>query len=196
MKGEIFSNDGICLMYEDTHSLTYHIRVSSLTERLSPHNRHFDLSNYLEDHPLYDISNKGVLGKIKDEAKGGIMTRVLRIEGEAVFVRCSRYSRMEKGQRCEKKCRAQDAARFQDYVNCLKSGRQLYRNMNGIRSFDHQLYSINQRKIALSAFDDKRRVMEDGIHKLAWSIPHDEDLIYLLNFAEHGDEEGEDLMEG
>ena len=42
------------------------------------------------------------------------------------------------------------------------------RNMNVIRSHLHDVYTGEINKVALSAEDDKRVIMEDGIHTLAY----------------------------
>ena len=41
------------------------------------------------------------------------------------------------------------------------------RTMNVIRSCRHDVYTEKVNKVALSADDDKRVIMEDGIHTLA-----------------------------
>ena len=41
------------------------------------------------------------------------------------------------------------------------------RTMNVIRSHGHELFTEESNKIALSANDDKRVILEDGIHTLA-----------------------------
>ena len=42
------------------------------------------------------------------------------------------------------------------YLDCLKKQQTLRHQMNLIRSFNHQLYSITVNKTSLSPFDDKR----------------------------------------
>ena len=42
-----------------------------------------------------------------------------------------------------------------------------YRKMNIIRSRKHEVYSEEINKVALSADDDKRHVLEDKIHTMA-----------------------------
>ena len=188
IKREIFPDDRISLMYMDTDSLTYHIHTRSLTERLLPHKRHFDFSNYPEGHPLYDVSNKAVLGKMKDEVEGLTMSEYCALKAKMYsFIVGNRESKKAKG---EKKSVVSKTLTFHDYVNCLRNGVDTYRTMRGIRSYGHQLYTIEQKKIALSNFDDKRCILEDGIHTLAWGhrdIPHDEDLIYLLNHPDNAE---------
>ena len=56
---------------------------------------------------------------------------------------------------------------FEDYVQCLFSGEKQMREMNIIRSENHDIYSKKVSKIALCANDHKRNVMEDKIHTLA-----------------------------
>jgi hypothetical protein len=54
-----------------------------------------------------------------------------------------------------------------DYKNCLFGQIKVNRKMNVIRSHRHDVYTEEVNKIALSADDDKRIIIEDGIHTLA-----------------------------
>ena len=54
-----------------------------------------------------------------------------------------------------------------DYKNCLLNREEQMRKMNLIRSHLHDVYTEEVNKVALSAEDDKRVIMEDGIHTLA-----------------------------
>ena len=63
-----------------------------------------------------------------------------------------------------------------DYEAVLTTQRSITRKHQSIRSFNQQLFSIEQDKIALSAADDKRYICEDGITTLPWfhyNIPED-----------------------
>ena len=55
-----------------------------------------------------------------------------------------------------------------DYKNCLLNCEEQTRTMNVIRSHLHNVYTEEVNKVALSAEDDKRVIMEDGIHTLAY----------------------------
>ena len=55
-----------------------------------------------------------------------------------------------------------------DYLDCLFNNNIKYRTMNIIRSHLHNVYSERINIIALSAADDKRYVMEDGISTLSY----------------------------
>ena len=52
---------------------------------------------------------------------------------------------------------------FNDYYNTLKTGEAIYKNNTSFRSFDHQLYTIKTEKKSLSAYENKRYLLEDGI---------------------------------
>ena len=56
---------------------------------------------------------------------------------------------------------------YEDYKNCLFTGKEQLRKMNVIRSYNHEIYTEEVNKIALSPDDDKRHILEDGIHTLA-----------------------------
>ena len=62
----------------------------------------------------------------------------------------------------------------EDYENCLFSREEVLKKMNVIRSREHEVFSETVEKVALSAEDDKRWILEDGISTLAlghWRIP-------------------------
>ena len=58
--------------------------------------------------------------------------------------------------------------KFHNYRECLFSRKEEHRKMNVIRSHCHEIYTEEINKIALSSDDDKRVIMADGIHTLAY----------------------------
>ena len=56
---------------------------------------------------------------------------------------------------------------FDDYVQCLFFGEKQMRKMKIIRSENHDIYSKEVNKIALSNEDDKRKLIEDNVKTLA-----------------------------
>ena len=54
------------------------------------------------------------------------------------------------------------------YRDCLFSRKEQHPKMNVIRSHCHEIYTQEINKIALSSDDDKRVIMADGIHTLAY----------------------------
>jgi len=56
----------------------------------------------------------------------------------------------------------------EDYIKCLFTNTEHLRKMSVIRSRQHNVYTEEINKVALSAEDDKRIIMEDGISTLAY----------------------------
>ena len=63
---------------------------------------------------------------------------------------------------------ANRSIQFDDYRECLFSMKEQHRRMNVIRSHCHEIYTEERHKISLSSDDDKRDIMADGIHALAY----------------------------
>ena len=57
---------------------------------------------------------------------------------------------------------------FQNYKDCLYTEEEQIRKINLIRHRNHELYTESVEKIALSAKDDKRIILENKIDTLAY----------------------------
>ena len=72
----------------------------------------------------------------------------------------------------DKKCKGvtknvtKRSIQFDDYRECLFSRKEQHRKMYVIQC--HEIYTEEINKIALSSDDDKRFIMADGIHTLAY----------------------------
>ena len=63
---------------------------------------------------------------------------------------------------------------FKDYKDCVFNRKTLVVEQKGIKSFNHELYTVKETKLALTSFNDKRFLLEDGINSFAYghkSIP-------------------------
>ena len=102
----------------------------------------------------------------KDEVAGRQITHF-------VGLRPKLYSFKVEDDKIVKKCKGikknvvKKGITFDDYTKCLFSGEKQMKSMKIIRSENHDIYSKEINKIALSANDDKRQVLEDKIHTLA-----------------------------
>ena len=158
------------LLFTDTDSLMYEIQTDDFYKDISGDVKdRFDTSDYPENHPskIPTGINKKVLGMFKDEAGGKNIK-------EFVGMRAKLYSfKMEDGEeskRCKgvKKQVVKNTITHEDYKTCLTTGKEQYRKQNIIRSYEHEVYTEEVNKIALSAMDDKRYILKDGMHTLAW----------------------------
>ena len=159
------------LLFSDTDSLMYEIQTEDFYKDISGDVKdRFDTSDYPENHPsgIPTGINKKVLGKMKDEAAGKIIK-------EFVGLRAKLYSFiMDEGGEEIKKCKGikkqvvESSISHEDYKTCLLTGKEQLRKQNILRSYNHEVYTEEVNKVALSALDDKRYILKDGIHALAW----------------------------
>jgi len=154
------------LLFTDTDSLAYEIKTDDLYKDISPDLKlKFDTSDFPDDHLLEKV-NKKVIGMFKDEACGKQIA-------EFVGLRAKLYSyKMVNGDE-HKKCKGvkkktvERTITLDDYKQVLFSKAAQLRKMNVIRSHLHDVYTEELNKVALSADDDKRIIMDDGVHTLA-----------------------------
>ena len=127
----------------------------------------FDTSDYPKEHPsgIETGVNKKVIGLFKDEAAGKIITKF-------VGLRAKNYAFLLDGEE-NKKCKGikmnvtKNEITFKDYETCLFQNIVQRRKMNVFRSHGHDVYTEEINKIALSANDDKRVILKDGVHTRA-----------------------------
>ena len=157
------------LLLTDTDSTMYEIQTKDFYKDISADVKYrFDTSNYPPDHPSGIPSglNKKVLGTFKDKANGKLIV-------EFVGLRAKLYSyKMQEGEE-SKKCKGvkksvvKKSITHKDYKKCLFTGKEQLRKMNIIRSHRHEVYTEEVNKVALCPSDDKRYILEDGVHTLA-----------------------------
>ena len=158
------------LLFTDTDSFLYEIQTEDFYKDISGDviNK-FDTSDYPENHPsgIPTGINKKVLGMFKDEVAGKNIK-------EFVGLRSKLYSFiMEEGKenkRCKgvKKQVVEKSITHEDYKTCLKTGKEQLRKQNIIRSYEHEVYTEEVNKIALSSMDDKRYLLINNNDTLAW----------------------------
>ena len=156
------------LLFTDTDSLMYEIETEDFYLDISPDVRSmFDTSNYPKGHSsgIETGVNKKVIGKFKDEAGGEIITKFVGLRAKNyAFLLGNKEQKKCKG---IKKCVTKNNITFLDYENCLFTNINQLRKMNVFRSHLHDVYTEEVNKIALSANDDKRVILKDGIHTVA-----------------------------
>lgn len=161
-----YPGDSSKLLFTDTDSLVYRIRTDDLYADMREDQDKFDFSGYPHDHVCYSSTNKKVIGKMKDELNGSSMR-------EFVGLRAKMYSLQfdEDTMKKAKGVRRYVIKKYithDDYHNCLMNTSEYLHTMNSIRSYRHTLHTIQQNKRTLSAYDDKRYMMTDGITTLPY----------------------------
>ena len=100
-----------------------------------------------------------VIGKFKDEAAGKQISHFVGLRAKLYSYKIEDDD-VKKAKGILKNVIKKEIT-FDDYKQCLFSGEEQMRNVNIIRSDNHDINSMKMNKLALSANDDKRTVMRD-----------------------------------
>ena len=155
--------DNVKLCYMDTDSFIMNIKTEDFYKDIANDvEKRFDTSNYEVNRSLPTGKNKKVIGLMKDESGGGVIT-------EFVALRPKTYSYLtddckeDKKAKGTKKCMIKRMIKFDDYKKCLLNGEVILKSQQRCKSKGHNVYTENINKIALSSNDDKRLTASDKI---------------------------------
>ena len=135
--------EGLTLCYMDTDSLIYSIKTDDFYKNIAEDVKdRFDTSGYNPNRPLPVGLNKKVIGLMKDELGGEIMT-------EFVALKMYAYKTGEsESKKCKgiKKCVVRKTISFEDYKTCLFGGETSYTSQLMFRSSKHALKTLEVNK--------------------------------------------------
>ena len=155
--------DIVKLCYTDTDSLVMTIKTKDFYKDIAQDlQERLDTSNYSVDRPLPKGKNKKVIGLMKDELGGGIITEFIALRPKTYSYTTDEFIEMKKV-KCTKKCKIKKMLKFEDYKKCLFGNESMLKSQERFKSENHEMYTENINKIALSSNDDKRRVALDRI---------------------------------
>ena len=147
----------------DTDSFVMNIKINDFYKDITNDvEKRFDTSNYEVNRPLPTGKNKKVIGLMKEELGGKIIT-------EFVTLRPKTYSystddgKEDKKAKGTKKCVIKTMIKFNDYKNCLLKDKVILKSQQRFISKKHDVYTADINKITLSNNDDKRIVSSDKI---------------------------------
>ena len=153
-------NDNVKLCYMDTDSFIMNIKINDFYEDIaSDVENRFDTSNYEVNRPLPTGKNKKVIGLMKDELGGKVIT-------EFVILRPKTYSLLTvdgKEDKGTKKCVIKKMIKFNDYKKCLLNDEVILKSQQRFISKKKDVYTENINKIAQSNNGDKRIVSSNKI---------------------------------
>ena len=173
-----YSLEKLKLYYMDTDSLVYDIKTEDFYEDIADDvEARFNTSGYSKTdfRPLPIGLNKKVIGLMKDELGGKIMTEFVALRPKLYS-----YKKLDgsEDKKCKgiKRCVVKKTLTFEDYKTCLFSDSTEYRSQLMFRSAKHEVHTIKVNKVTLNRDDGKRISRKDGIstfargHKdLSWS---------------------------
>ena len=147
----------------DADSFIMNIKTNDFYEDIaSDVENRFDTSNYEINRPLPTGKNKKIIGLMKDELGGKIITEfgTLRPKTYSLLTDDGKEDKKAKG---TKKCVIKKMIKFNDYKKCLLNDEVILKSQQRFISKKHDVYTKNINKTALSNDDDKRIVSSDKI---------------------------------
>ena len=156
----------------DTNSLICSIKTDDFYKDIADEVKdRFDMSGYNPDRPLPVGLNKKVIGLMKDELGGEIMTEFVTLRPKMYAYKAGgseSTAGRDEVKKCKgiNKCVVRATISFEDYKNCLLSGEASYRSQLMFRSSKHEVRMLEVKKLALSRDDDKC-ITISGINSLA-----------------------------
>ena len=150
------------LLFIDTDSLTHEIKSKDVHEEFFKWKDLFDFSNSSKDSKFFNETNKTVIGKMKDEFGGVIIT-------EFVGFKSKMYSIKKIDDKEHNRAKGVNiATEFYDFKDVLFDKKIIRHKMKRIQSKKHKLRTYEINKISLSCFHNKRYVLDDEIHTLSY----------------------------
>lgn len=161
--------DNVKLVLTDTDSFVYHITTPDVYKEMKSLIHHYDTSNYPKDHELYSTTHKKQIGFFKDELcddSFSCMSEIVSLRSK-VYAYSTSEGKEKKTLKGVNKVAKQNIS-LQDYKSVLETQKTVYANQTSIRSYKLVNYTIEQRKVALSCYDDKRYILPDGKQTLPY----------------------------
>ena len=155
----------IKLLLSDTDSFIYAVNTEDAYRDLYDLKEYMDLSSYNTNSPLqkyHNPMNKKVPGKFSAEKPEEVIKEVLALKPKMYSVLPKPLLKHGLTSHATAKCIskvAQKTITHQDYLDTLRNRETTIVMSNAIRSFSHQLYSVEIAKRGLSAYDDKKYVL-------------------------------------
>ena len=172
------------LLFTDTDSLVYLIQTDDVYKDIEKDiAAKFDTSNFYKNHPsgIKTGLNEKELSFFKFELGGNLITIFIGLRPKLYAFKVEKRYEEKDGKikeidmKEEVKCKAKGVKKsvvkkslsLEDYKKCLFSEEKQMREMNILRSNNHDIYSLTVNKVALSASDDKRLICKNKINTLA-----------------------------
>ena len=181
--------DKIKLILSDTDSFIYGVYTEDSYQDLYDIKNLMDLSGYQQDTSLgkfIDSKNKKVPGKFSDEKPNAIIKEVIALKPKMYSILCQDLSecreiKLDTLHSCCEKCNIKHSATakgvsrtakqkitHQEYNDTLLTSGTTIISAKNIRTFSNSLYSVKITKRELSAYDDKKYILDNKINTLSY----------------------------
>ena len=161
----VLGSENVSLLLTDTDSFIIKVRNLSrkvVMDKLTPF---MDFSNYPTNHPRYNTNHKAIPGYFKDETHGEYLTHFVGLKSKCYALCVRSDERIQEKIVCKGITKTGKAKiNIEKYRTCLEEVIKIHSQMHAIRSKKNRIFTQHLDKVALSSFDDKRWLMECGIH--------------------------------
>ena len=183
-----FGDDGVDLLYSDTDSLAIKIKTRNLLFDLQNLKSNMDFSNLNKEHPLFSNENKAQLFKFKEEFGLRPISRLCALKSKVysfevgcqhdigvgfngLCLECQNKTFTGENMNKLKGIQRQTVRKihFSNYLNCLSDFTAQRVSTFQITSKKQKITTNKVSKISLSAFCDKRFLLNCGIHSRPYS---------------------------
>lgn len=151
--------DKIQMMYTDTDSFILNVETDNFYLDMMKNIDRYDTSDFLDGN-VYGVTraNKKIPGKFTDELKGKLILEFVGLRSKMYSIRTAdEVKKIAKG---VKQCVVANEIKFENYLECLNNREYTIKKFqNTFRTNLHEMYTIRQEKVALSATDDKRYIL-------------------------------------
>jgi hypothetical protein len=158
--------DKIRLCFTDTDSLLYEVKTDDIFKDMQSMIHLFDTSDYQKDHPCYSTTNKKVPGKMKDEMNGKQIREFIGLRSKMYSVLLDDGVEKKTAKGVPKQVIKKQISHADYKQSLLNTAFGEEHSCKQIRSINHQLYTLDQRKKTLCPGDDKRWILEDKVRIL------------------------------
>lgn len=160
--------DKVSLLYTDTDSFIIEVETDCFYADMKENLNLYDTSDFPSNN-IYGMPlvNKKIPGLFKDELNGEIFTKFVGLRSKMYSVLTGNIEKMKKAKGVKRSVLKKQIS-FTDYLECLMIGEAKHVIQNTFRSKGHEVFTITQEKVGLSAEDDKRIIDVDNIHTYSY----------------------------
>ena len=175
-------NNKVELIYTDTDNLIIHVETDDIYKDMLEDKNLYDFSEYPEDHPNYDIKNKKVLMKFKDEMKSKIITEFIGLKSKMYSsnnidnndeeineydIKHDDYNNIILNKNIHKGVKQSICLKHDEYKRSLYKEELIYKEFYNLQLNKQNIYLDKINKIALNPFESKRYWI-DNINSLPY----------------------------
>ena len=155
------------LVYTDTDSLIIQVKTNDIYKDMFENKDKYDFSEYPKDHPNYDISNKKILGKFKDEMKSLIITEFIGLKPKMYSLNYLNKNNIIENKNTHKGIKESISLNHYEYKRSLYKEKLIYKEFYNLQLNKQNIYLDKINKIALNPFESKRYWI-DNINSLPY----------------------------